>query len=117
MSRRAAVSESIVALNRCAVGRGKLDIDLLDNRGQVGLIDIKSECKLYQWCMLANRLNANLNPATTIPSDVELKSFVAAELGIAFQAFVECGKLLSESTKANRLIQHRSLKRAAAQNQ
>jgi hypothetical protein len=45
--------------------------------------------------MLADSLDADFNPATTVSSDVELKPFVTAELGFALQAFVERGKLLS----------------------
>ena len=102
-------------LNRRSVGRRKLGIDLLNDRRQVRLIDVNGERKMCRRYVIAYSLNSHLHPAPTISGDGKLnKSIVAAEFGIALQAFVECGKLLSKSTKDDGFIQHRSLKWAGA---
>jgi hypothetical protein len=65
-------------LNRCAVGRRELGIQLPEYRRKVCLIKHERKDELYQWCVLADNFRPNFYNAGTIRPEDEFESIVTA---------------------------------------
>src|SRR5450755_4192501 len=97
------------ALKR-AIGSRKFGIDLFDDRGKIGLIDIKSKFEVYRRHVIADDFNVNPDTSGAIPDQIQLETLVAAQLGLASQVCVELGELRSKIAVVQEIILYRPLK-------